>query len=116
MSRWRAVAPRPRPGSRPSSWSPRRSAWWRDPGQVADGVVGVGVPVRGGAALGRGRRGARAAGAALRPGLDQAGQVVVAEALHVGRAGGWRVGLGGDVAGVVVAVVQVIDGALGGAG
>src|SRR5262249_34972752 len=55
-----------------------------DAGQVVDGVVGVGLPVGRGAALGGCRRVGGAGGAALRPGLDQPAEVVVLEALHVG--------------------------------
>ncbi len=81
-----------------------------DRGQAAGGVVGVAVPVGGGTAFSGCGRGGGAAGAGLCPGLCQAGEVVVGEALHVGgrAVGGWGVGFGGDVAGIVVAVVQVI--------
>jgi hypothetical protein len=61
-----------------------RSWWWccrrgggGDAGHVTGDGVTVGLPVRGRAALGRGRRGDGAAGAALDPGLGHPAQVVV---------------------------------------
>lgn len=85
-------------------------------GAVAVAVVAVGLPVGGGPAQVGAGGGLGAVAVGRGPGLAQALEVVVVEALGVAGAAGGGVADGGDVAGVVVAVGEVGDPTVGLAG